>query len=334
MKKTVITSRLAIVVFLLSLPYLSASAQTDKVMFPEKQQTASRYALSVSTSLGLLFGTAQEFVFEDGYKVSELDWSIKPLTYWGARVFLSGSSGFEASVDLRSGFDGFTGSITDSDYLNGDGDKTHYSVHDCYTERAFLFDFKAGWVVKASRTVTLTFKGSVEAMDFKWSARDGYLQYPAELVYPYTPWSEDVAKSGIVGTGITYTQNYLALGAALGLRLDIKNGWEVMVGFGYSPLVYCNDVDNHLFRGIDFYETMSGGFLIEPEAALSFAIDSRSRLVLDASYRLAKGLVGDTKMVFTSAQSTYPPGSYMILKNGGGAAYSALDLALRYEMNL
>jgi outer membrane protease len=289
--------------------------------------------LSVSTSLGRLYGAAQEFVYVDGYKLSELDWSFKPMVYWGTRLALTGfGGGFEASIDFKSGFNGFSGTITDSDFLNGDGVKTHYSIHDCYTERAILFDLKAGWAYKASPAITLTFKGSVMAMDFKWSARDGYLQYPPELSSPYTPWSANVAKDGIVGTGILYTQNYLALGAALGLRIIIDNGWEAMVGLGYSPLVYCNDVDNHLFTGVDYYETMSGGFIIEPEAALSFAINPKSRLILDASYRLAKGLVGDTKMIYTRAHVN--PGTTYIFKNGGGAAYYALDMALSYELSL
>jgi hypothetical protein len=54
-------------------------------------------------------------------------------------------SGFFASLDLQSGIAGVCGRIGDSDYLNYDGVKTHYSEHDCYAEQALLADLKIGW---------------------------------------------------------------------------------------------------------------------------------------------------------------------------------------------
>ncbi len=295
---------------------------------------APTYTTSISTRAGVLLGTAKEFVYSNGYKVSELDWSLSPVVYYGTRLTMTATSGFTVALDVTSGFGGLSGSITDSDFLNGDGVKTHFSKHDCYTERAVSFDLRAGWPALTTPHMVVSLLGVINALDYKWSARDGYLQYPSETVAPYTPWSESTPKTGVVGTGIIYEQGYLALGLMLDAQLKASDALSAVLGLGFSPIATCNDVDNHLFTGVDYYETMSGGYLFHVEGSMEFRIKPMSRLTIGASYILVQGLVGDTKMVYTSAQSTETPGTTYTSSNSGGASLSVFDLNLRMTFEL
>ena len=120
-------------------------------------------------------------------------------------------------------------------------------------------------------------------MDFKWSARDGYYQYPTSgdsyywdtngNYHPgtYAPWSADETKTPIYGTGIIYETAYL--GAAIGLRARyaLPGGFSIDASFAFTPLLSCYAEDNHVLRQVDFYSTLSGGFMVEPRVAVEWA---------------------------------------------------------------
>lgn len=283
-----------------------------------------------------MLGTAKEFVYSNGYKLSELDWSLSPVLYYGSRLALNTAGGFEASLDIKSGFAGLSGSITDSDYLNLDGVKTHFSKHDCYTERALSIEARAGWPAISTPRMTVAFLGFVDVLDYKWSARDGYLQYPptGEASPNYTPWSESTIKTGVVGTGIIYEQSYFSLGLMLDARVMFSNLLSGTLAIGYSPITVCNDVDNHLFTGVDYYETMSGGYHLHAGASMNLDIKPDRHLVLGGSYRLIQGLVGNTKMVYTTEQQSVTPGTTYTFNNSGGASLAVFDINLKLIFNL
>ena len=247
---------------------------------------------------------------------------------------MNAAGGFEASLDIKSGFAGLSGSITDSDYLNLDGVKTHFSKHDCYTERALSIEARAGWPAISTPRVTVAFLGFVDVLDYKWSARDGYLQYPSQTSAPYTPWSESTTKTRVVGTGIIYEQSYFSLGLMLDARVMFSNLLSGTLAIGYSPITVCNDVDNHLFTGVDYYETMSGGYHLHAGASMNLDIKPDRHLVLGGSYRLIQGLVGNTKMVYTTEQQSVTPGTTYTFNNSGGASLAVFDINLKLIFNL
>jgi len=298
----------------------------------EMHAPAQSYTASISSSVGVWMGIAKEFVYTSGYTLSELDWSLSPVVYYGSRLTISTRNGFEALMEVKSGFSGLSGSITDSDYLNGDGVKTHFSKHDCYTERAISLDVRAGWPAIAAPGFVVSILGVLDALDYKWSAQDGYLQYPPETTAPYTPWSESTTKTGIVGTGIIYEQGYLALGMMVDARFRLNSSMSGAIGLGFSPIALCSDIDNHLFTGVDYYETMSGGYLLHAEASMEIRIRPNSILSLGGSYRQIQGLIGNTTMVYTSASAS--PGVTSTFSNSAGASLSVIDLSMRITFNL
>lgn len=308
---------------------------------------AADTVLTASAGTGIMYGVAKELVYSTSafngnvYTLSELDWDIKPLFYAKAALALSTSIGFAASLDARIGVPGKTGSIGDSDWLNYDQygypTKTNYSQHDCFTERAMVLDAKVGWQFPLARWLSLEPFLAFGFMDFKWTARDGYLQYPPNYllgtaILPY-PDSSTQPKEPVSGTGIIYQQTYFIPAVGFAAKLRFGQNFGGSVSFAISPLVFCNDVDNHLLAFADFYENMSGGLLLEPKVSLEWQVSERAGLSLDVSYRHIAGLIGTTYVVVTGVgqiaglvASTSP--------NGAGASFDALDASLNFVWTL
>jgi outer membrane protease len=302
-------------------------------------------SLTASTGTGVMYGLAKELVYNvhnnQSYVESELDWDIKPLFYTDAALTLRTSIGFVAALDVRLGIPAKTGSIGDSDYLNvaynGTATKTNYSQHDSYTERAILLDAQAGWEFPLAGWMAIEPYLAFGFMDLKWTARDGYLQYPpgwftGSPPQPY-PDSSTQPMVPVSGVGIIYQQTYLIPALGLAAKFQLGKSFSGAVSFSLSPIVLCNDVDNHELAGKDFYDAMYGGLLLEPKISLDWKVAARVQLSLDVSYRHIEGLIGTTTVVATGvghtpglAAGTYP--------GGAGASFDALDASLDITVTL
>jgi outer membrane protease len=302
---------------------------------------ASDITLTASTSTGVMYGLAKELVYNtstfngNSYTESELDWGIQPLFYTKAVLALATADGFAASLDIRMGIPGHAGQISDSDWLNydkfGTSTLTNYSQHDCFTERAILLDAQVGWQFPLASWITLEPFLAFGFMDFKWTARDGYLQYPPGWFggSPPTPYPDSSIqpKVPISGTGIIYQQTYFIPAVGCAAKISFGQNFGITASFAFSPLVFCNDVDNHLLAKKDFYENMWAGYLLEPKVSLDWQVTGRAGLSLEVSFRHITGLIGTTNVVPTGVGLTpgQVSGTYV---NGAGAAFDALDASL------
>ncbi len=317
---------------------------------PERLSMGPGIELTAATSTGILIGTSHEIVYGSSttsYVLSQLDWDLKPLVYYGLSFDLGGPSGFYTGLSLRSGLAGRTGDIMDSDYVNGDGVKTNLSVSDNYTEDALLAQLILGWRFRLNPALTLRAYGGVDLMHFKFTARDGYYQYGAEIgtTGTYYPYSTASAYA-LTGTGIIYQQDFLALCLGAGADWTVRPGLILKASLLFSPLVSCIALDNHVVRFLDFRDTLSGGWLLEPKLEASLALTKRSKLDFGLAYRLTQGLRGDEVITGTTGANAYytnagyAPNEYIhegasaVSSNGGGAAFEALDLGLSLTMAL
>ena len=301
------------------------------------------FTLTTSTSTGVILGMSREFVYDTGYTVSELDWPLLPAVYLGAAVDLTTKVGFLASIELQTAIPGRNGTMTDSDFLNGDGVKTHYSQSDNYMDRVIIVNAQAGWAIplQAGGTVSLLapFLG-FEYMQFKWSARDGYLQYPPTPLpsQPYDPWSPSTTKTPIYGTGIIYTQNYYIPMAGIKGTVRLLDNLTMSMSLAFSPYVWCSDVDEHIFTSTDFYDNMRGGIMLEPRLSATLRITPHATLMLDALYRHIGNLLGDTYTVATTTSTTNPPGppgsQSSLYMDSAGASFDAVNVSLILSYSL
>lgn len=309
------------------------------------QNAQKAFTISTRSSAGFLYGQAEEFVYyqyaSPDYKVSELDWPFKPLFYVGEGIDLSTKIGIFASLNVKEGLSGKTGTMTDSDYLNGDGARTNFSESDCYTERLIIVDAKAGYELPLASPLKVGVYLGFSYMDFKWSARDGYYQYPS---YQYTDgsypvWTSDETKTPIYGTSLLYETAYLE--GCLGLRTSYPLAQGLTIGgfFSFSPVVYCYTEDNHELREINFYSTLENGFSVEPGLSIAYTLKPGASLSLSASYRTVWNLKGDlteVKQGTSSTSSSYNyyagPDSTSTSADDSGAAISMLDASLSFRL--
>lgn len=308
------------------------------------QDTEKAFTISTRSTAGLLCGQAEEYVYDQSYlanyKVSELDWPFAPLFYVGEGIDLSTKIGLFASLDVKEGLPGKTGDMTDSDYLNGDGNRTLFSESDCYSERLIIVDAKAGYNLPLDSLFKVGAYIGFSYMDFKLSARDGYSQYPDQNSDgSYPAWTSDLTKTPIYGTGILYETAYLS--GLIGLRASYPVAQKLSVGgfFSFSPMVYCYTTDNHELREINFYSTLENGFSVEPGLSITYTLKPGASLSLSASYKTVWNLKGDITSVnqgSTSTSSYYNyyagPDSSSTGTNDSGAAISMLDASLSFTM--
>ena len=306
---------------------------------------AQPVSLTVRTTAGVFIGGATEVVLYQGYKVSELDWPLLPVFTIGATLDVATQVGFHAILEVQRGLPGYDGTMTDSDFLNGDGVKTHFSQSDGHSEGITVVDARLGWSFDidtgGSRPAQLFPYLEFQYLQLKWSAQNGYLQYPPETSPPYTPWSASEPKIPIYGTGIMYEQDYYIPAVGVMGTIPFSSSLSATLSFSFSPYLWCNDIDDHVFRLIDFYTNMRGGLLLEPRASVTFRPTQRIGITLDVLYRHIAQLTGDSWAVQQgTAGSPNPytgvlPGTQSApVSNGGGASLDAGTITLSLDLAL
>jgi outer membrane protease len=323
----------AVAIFLAFCAILAGPVQPAAVQ--EKTWTPT---ISLDATTGVISGGATEYVYDSGYKMSELDWASTPLFYWGLGVDLRFPAGLYLNVGLKSGISGPTGYMTDSDWQNWDGVKTNFSESTSYTDQAFRLGVQAGWDFKLLDSLKIGPFLELGYLDYEWSARDGYVQYPAEiypstdsngnpLYAPYTPISANTPIVDIYGIGIVYQQStfYPALGFRVSYQpLDRLN---MSASFAATPLVFMSETDNHVARSIIFTSTMSRGLLLEPRLDVEYRFTDALGLGLHVEYLRIQGLTGDLTQTDEYGNSSTNP-------SGAGAAWRAFDFGLSFKVRI
>jgi len=283
-----------------------------------RAKSGSGYELSIATGLGILYGASLELVYKDSLSdslLSELYWPMQPLAYWSSALFLERIAygpRFFASLGLDSGFYSYTGTMTDKDWTTSSSQYTHFSAHDCFTERSLFLDLTLGIKSALSPSLSFSYLGSIGVMSFLWTARDGYLIYPPDYI-----------KTAVWGTGISYEQFWLTLSFGMGLDWAMGERLTLSGAILVTPLAYALDQDNHYFRLEQFNETLFGAFGVDPSLSLKLSFTERLDALLKLSYKGLWGARGDT------AHTEMGSGALIgVYENGAGAGYNAVDLSV------
>jgi outer membrane protease len=296
-------------------------------------------AFSVRTSSGIAAGLARESVYDlgarAGYHLSQLDWQLQPLFFARTELEIRAGSGLTASLAVASGIPAWSGTMTDRDYLNYDGVVTHFSSHDCHAEQALFVDLRGGWLFAPSSEYSLEPFLAVSAMRLRWSARDGYLQYPPEASGPYTPWDPSASSTRVHGTSVLYAQDALYPSVGAALSIHSPGSPDVTLSLSVSPFVLLADTDNHLLRQVDFHESFAGGFAVEPGLAVLWRLSDRTRVDLDLCYRHIDGLIGDSYEIGTGVegQDAWAGERSATYRDGAGAGFYLLRVSVGFTLS-
>ncbi len=290
---------------------------------------------TLGASGGFISGESLETVYSQNRLISELVWPLDPIAVLGLDTRLVWKNAFGLVASATFGIPGGAGTLTDSDFLNvtenGSTARTHYSEHDSRLDHYASIDLAASWKITlpshglASRKpITITPSAGIRYSSIKWTGSNGYYQYGTRTGDLYTEWSESMPKTSLSGKVIEYRQTYFAPIAGVSINVPVGPSFDFEASFTGSPAVWCNDLDEHLLTGTDYYDYVSGGYLLEPKARVSWAPTDTISLFTVGSLTRMLGLRGTTDAVDVSTGATT---SYS-KENGSGVEYSSWSIRL------
>jgi outer membrane protease len=210
---------------------------------------------------GLKGGMTKEYVYEGEKCISRLDWaddSVPVLTFAGQAEFPNMRETLSPKLFMRAALTTAvpvkSGAMEDYDFLiPGSTAPSLYSKHDAYLDKDITFDFWMGaifrfWNWKLVPSVGMSYTNR------KWTAQDGYLQYPAS-----GPWTGDEPKQGVSGPVISYEQALMYPFVSLSAGYTVKNRIAFTLTGSISPFLIGETVDSHFLRSVRFYDTFKGG---------------------------------------------------------------------------
>jgi len=296
--------------------------------FTQEEQT-SPYDVSICPQFGFLYGQAEEIVYPSSeYKaelLSQLLWDIKPVFYYGLAMDFSRARpmdrwGFFSNFSLKSGIPGRSGNMEDRDWMSTvNADLTHYSISDNFIDNLLLLDLSAGVSFPIKRILLMKTYLTVSYTHFSFYAENGY--------YNYKPPFSDGKNHPLDGRVINYTQDWfiIAPGVSLGYYFNTRFYAELI--FHISPLVFCDDFDEHLERGDKFRDYMWGGIFLEPGFHFSWFASKRLEFSLGVSWRYIGKTSGETYIKGSSDD-------FYVQKGTAGAGLSMIDTGLCLKIHL
>jgi outer membrane protease len=288
------------------------------------------YTFSISSSVGFKYGQAEEIVYKNSSSdtlLSQLLWDMKPVLYWGMELDFSqrypmSRTGFFVNAALQAVIPARSGKMEDRDWLASGDVLSHLSVHDNYTEEGWFFDFTSGISIPLNRWLRVKAFAGLSLMNLRWLAREGYLQYASGS----GAWNSFLPKVPVYGPIIYYYQNWLIFSPGVSAHFSVFSRFNIGLYFKIGPVIFCDDLDEHFERNLQFTELMYGGLMIEPKLEFILSMYERIDISLDVSYRFIKGPRGDTEVRNTQTNGVQNS------KNSGGAAYYCLDTGLSVKL--
>ncbi|MDR0494548.1 MAG: omptin family outer membrane protease [Treponema sp.] len=285
-----------------------------------QEKEASSYTFSSGARFGIFAGRAEEIVYPPGGSnngaelYSQLLWDMMPVFYYGlsldvSRARLMDMAGFFSTLSLKNAIHGGSGKMEDRDWLSAENNGlTGYSVHDNYTNGVFMLDLRAGLSIPVKRVLLIKPHINLTYMRFSFSGQFGEGKYARETggwySYIFAPIDDDpdIVSFSTREKVINYTQNWFVLSPGISVAYHFLNKFSAELFFSISPLIFCEDLDEHLTTGRQYRDIMHGGLLAEPGFRFSFIPNKRLEFSLDFSWRHIGGTRGATFIspVFTN----------------------------------
>lgn len=245
--------------------------------------------ISTGLSVGALSGSAKERVYQDGRRVSQLDWKFKNAP------ILKGNIDWDLSPWVRLGASGWvtTGSHGASDMIDRDwmlphqADYTHISESSSRLRSASFWDMNTTiWGVNNDRW-RLGVMAGWQQTDYRWDARGGYYSY----------WNGLFQGSLPDGKGILYKLQFKMPYAGLTGGYRLRNV-EINTTFKYSHWVRASDTDEHFLRNITFRDRNRVSDFYSLSADIGYYITPRAKVFIEGEWMRVGNGKGDEKAEF------------------------------------
>ncbi len=284
------------------LPVFAGGAESVTA-FSEKEKAGYRYhhdGLAVSLSLGALWGKAQELVWVDDYKLSQLIWTIKQAKIIRAEINHDASRWLSVNLRGWTTLNGGKGKMEDYDWMDWtSADWTHWSYHDdTPLNYANEWDISLrGWLLEQQHE---HYRAGVlvgyQQHQSSWTAYGGSYNYLRGKDIGHFPAGEAMAG---------YTQQYGTPYVGLVGYYAVGNvEFNAIVKF--SNWVRAEDYDEHYSRRISLYNMTDNASFYSLSGHAGYYITANTMLVFDVTYTKYNGRGADkTKTSYGNEASLY-----------------------------
>ena len=259
-KKYYILTAVLLITFILFCPYVFADEFSDEPVPPPPSQGAADSTINFEfeTACGALFSTAREFVLKNSTDtISRLDWPvITPYISFMPRLTIH-TFALKASVISVIPPLSASGTMEDFDFLLRDSNSiSHYSAHDIYLDKYYTVSLQVGRQFTVKRiNFDITPMAGFSFFSRKWTAMNGYLQYPTNQA-----WTGSEEKRTVSGIVISYEQAVYAPFAAVDVRWALSH-FTFALSANFSPYFWAYSLDTHFVTNVQYYDTMNGGLV-------------------------------------------------------------------------
>jgi outer membrane protease len=201
---------------------------------------------------------------------------------------------FFIRASLRSAMPVQSGAMEDYDYLipTSDAPPSHYSRHQAYLDKHFDISTEFGYTFKTPYHWDLSLFGGFLYRNRKWSAADGYLQYPLDG----GAWTGNEPHQDVTGTVISYEQAIWFPTIGFIIQGHLVGPLDISLKTYYYPYLWAETVDTHFLRSLRFYDALQGGIggLGEVTIRFNFGVGGKTALFLSGAYEVIGELTGAT----------------------------------------
>jgi outer membrane protease len=312
---------------------------------PLRAEGSFPYTLSIAPQFGLLYGQGEEQVFRDedsGELLSQLLWDLKPLYYGGVKLDFAQKNplagfGFFSSLSFKFGFPMDSGVMEDRDWQGPGWELSNYSRHKVFSDGALIFDLAAGPHIPVGSFLALRLSLGLSYTRFAWTARDGYLRYGNRLSNnKYEALKDSDPSRPVSGAVVSYTQSCLFMPLGLFLMILPDRLFSGALWFYGGPVLKFAGTDEHFFRNSStsygqFWDDMSGGYVLEPGGEFRFSPMERLSLRLYCSWRRVAAMPHGKSLGRYTGNGDWRWNS---LGNFSGGLFQTTDLGIGLEVRL
>ena len=336
-KKNLAWLRLIIINFLL----IVVSASFSSKAF------ANDWRITITPCFGFYSGTIYEYLFGQSVagtyeKVSELDWEIKPILYYGGKISVAWRG--LALLGYGRGFIPMRcGAMYDSDWTNvreyGDTKtKTNYSINENSLKNAYAVGGAFSYTCRKTDSFAINVFCGLDFNHIMLNAQNGYGWYAdantlgAHIGLPYTDEKAVVYNKGDLSP-IDYMREEVItwLGSAMDMRF-VKNRLSLSLAFAISPYLYFQSLDSHHkmrkatkeIISTTYYADVVHGFFAacKTEAIVSYDVTKNFLFSFNIRWTLSQILQGTTYWAVSES------GPWRQSNDRSGAGFNYVDISL------
>lgn len=278
----------------------------------ESKDETKDFLITLRVTSGLMCGTVNEYVYENGSQISRLKWDMDFIVLAGFGIHFDLYNRISVSLGLQHSLNEGTGAITDEDFDSSTEVMTNYSNHYCNVNKALIADFSSGYKFYPFESFTVTPGISLRYKNLLFSAQDGYYQYPPE--------SDPV---NLYGTVIIYEQKQLIPSVSLGINYSFNTLLSIDIFLEMSPFAACNAKDSHVRRNIDFYDTFRNAFFYNSVLKIIYKTADIGSFFISAEYQTIRKIKGNTKNIDLDNGSMS-----QVIDDGAGFDYESLTFLI------